>query len=155
MSADSFLIDTLGTGEVTAYVPWKALTGEQKAFQAEKMAVHAAMVDRMDREIGRIVEYLESIEALDNTVIFILSDNGASAEMLVRGGGHDRNVPMGSEKSYLCLGPGWSWASNAPLRRSKIWVHEGGISTPLIVHWPDGIKAKNKLRRNIQDMSST
>jgi arylsulfatase len=56
---------------------------------------------------------------------------------------------MGSAESYLCLGPGWSSMSNAPFRRHKIWVHEGGVSTPLIVHWPDGIAAHGELRHDV------
>ncbi len=107
------------------------------------MAIHAAMVDRMDREIGKIVEQLKAMDALDNTAIFFLSDNGASAEIMVRGDGHDRQAPMGSAASYLCLGPGWSSCANTPFRRHKTWVHEGGISTPLIVHWPSGFQARN------------
>jgi arylsulfatase A-like enzyme len=76
----------------------------------------------------------------------IPSDNGASAEIMVRNGGHDPAAPMGSAKSYLCLGPGFSSACNTPHRRHKTWVHEGGISTPLIVHWPAGIKGSGELR---------
>ena len=56
------------------------------------------------------------------------------------------NAPIGSAKSYVCLGPGWSRAANTPFRRHKTWVHEGGIATPLIVYWPHGIKAKGELR---------
>ena len=80
---------------------------------------------------------------------FFLSDNGASAELLIRGDGNDPAVPMGSAESYLCLGPGWSSMSNSPFRRHKIWVHEGGVSTPLIVHWPDGISAHGELRHDM------
>jgi arylsulfatase len=86
--------------------------------------------------------------ALDNTVIFFASDNGASAEIMVRGDGHDPAAAPGSAASYLCLGPGWSSAANTPLRHHKTWVHEGGINTPLIVHWPAGIKARGELRQN-------
>jgi arylsulfatase len=110
------------------------------------MAIHAAMVDRMDREIGRLVQQLKHMNAFDNTLIMFLSDNGASAEIMVRNGGHDPQAPAGSAASYLCLGPGFSSACNTPHRRHKTWVHEGGISTPLIAHWPQGITAKNELR---------
>jgi arylsulfatase len=65
---------------------------------------------------------------------------------MVRNGGHDPAAAPGSAASYLCLGPGFSSACNTPHRRHKTWVHEGGISTPLIAHWPAGIKAKNELR---------
>jgi arylsulfatase len=66
---------------------------------------------------------------------------------MVRGGGHDPNAPPGSEKTYLCLGPGFSSACNTPFRRHKVWVHEGGIATPFIVHWPAGINDKGTLRQ--------
>jgi arylsulfatase len=59
---------------------------------------------------------------------------------MIRGDGHDQQAPAGSADSYLCLGPGWSKAANTPFRRHKTWVHEGGISTPLLAHWPAGIK---------------
>jgi arylsulfatase len=83
---------------------------------------------------------------LENTLIFFASDNGASAEIMVRHGGHDPKAAPGSAASYLCLGPGFSSAANTPFRRHKTWVHEGGIATPLIVHWPAGIRARGELR---------
>ncbi len=136
----------LGPAEVKYPIPWNELTPEQKEFQTTKMAIHAAMVHIMDEAVGMVVEQLQKMGVLDNTVIFFASDNGASAEIMVRGDGHDPNAPMGSEKTFLCLGPGWSSASNTPFRRHKTWVHEGGISTPLIVHWPHGITARGELR---------
>ena len=136
----------LGSGEVNRPLPWAELTDEQRRFQATKMAIHAAMVDRMDQEIGRIIAQLKSMGAFENTLIMFASDNGASAEIMVRNGGHDPQAAPGSAGSYLCLGPGFSSACNTPHRRHKTWVHEGGISTPLIVHWPAGISNKNELR---------
>ncbi|MCU0784577.1 MAG: arylsulfatase [Verrucomicrobia bacterium] len=138
----------LGPDEVNRPLPWDELTEAQHKFQAAKMAIHAAMIDRIDEEIGRVVAQLKAMGAYDNTLILFASDNGASAEIMVRGDGHDPNAPPGSAKSYLCLGPGWSSAANTPLRRHKTWVHEGGISTPLIVHWPAGITARGELRHN-------
>jgi arylsulfatase len=138
--------EALGPAEVWREVAWNTLTMEQQAFQAAKMQVHAAMVDRMDREIGRIVDQLREMAAFENTVLFFLSDNGASAEIMVRGDGHDRAAPSGSAQSFLCLGPGWSKAANTPFRRHKTWVHEGGIATPFIVHWPAGINTHGELR---------
>ncbi len=138
----------LGAGEINRPLPWTELSDEQREFQATKMSIHAAMVDRMDQEIGRVVEQLRKMNALDNTLILFASDNGASAEIMVRGDGHDRSAPPGSAAMFLCLGPGWSSAANTPLRRHKTWVHEGGISTPLIAHWPAGIAARGELRHN-------
>ena len=139
-------MEKLGPGEVNRPLPWSELTEEQRRFQATKMAIHAAMVDRMDQEIGRVLAQLRAMGAFENTLIFFASDNGASAEIMVRHGGHDSTAAPGSEKTYLCLGPGFSSACNTPFRRHKTWVHEGGNSTPLIVHWPKGIAAKNELR---------
>ncbi len=141
-------IKQLGLGEVIRPLPWDSLTDKQKRFQATKMAIHAAMIDRVDQEIGRVIQQLKKMGAYENTLIFFASDNGASAEIMVRGGGHDPDAPMGSAQTYLCLGPGFSSAANTPFRRHKTWVHEGGISTPLIAHWPDGIKAKGELRHS-------
>jgi arylsulfatase A-like enzyme len=138
--------EKLGPGEVKYPLPWGELTEEQKSFQTDKMAIHAAMVDRMDQEVGKILKQLDAMQAIDDTLILFMSDNGASAEIMVRGGGHDRSAPPGSDATYLCLGPGWSTVANTPFRRHKTWVHEGGISTPLIAHWPKGISARGELR---------
>ncbi|WP_010586518.1 arylsulfatase [Schlesneria paludicola] len=143
---ESELRERIGPGEIGRAVAWTDLTEEQKRFQADKMAIHAAMVDRMDREVGRVIDQLRAMDVLENTLIFFLSDNGASAEQLIRGDGHDPAVPAGSAKSFLGLGPGWSTVSNAPFRMHKSWVHEGGIATPLIVHWPQGLTTTGELR---------
>ena len=82
----------VGPGEVGYAVSWDALTPEEQAFQAAKMEVHAAMVDRMDREIGRILDRVRALGEFDNTIILFASDNGASAEQIIRGDGHDMNV---------------------------------------------------------------
>src|SRR5690606_28143798 len=72
--------------------------------------------------------------------------NGADATVMVRGDGHDPAADPGSAGSFLCLGPGWATASNTPFRRHKIWLHEGGIATPLIISWPGRIHAAGQLR---------
>ncbi len=132
-------MEQLGPNEVNRPILWGDLTPSQKTFQAAKMAVHAAMVDRMDHEIGRILEQIQSMEAEENTLVIFLSDNGASAEMMVRGDGHSQQAPAGSAQTFLSLGPGWSTMCNTPLRRHKTWVHEGGIATPFIAYWPAGL----------------
>lgn len=144
---ENFMLSKYGEGEVFQSGPWDQLTPKQQEFQAMKMAVHAAMVDKLDQEVGRVIAELKRMHQYENTIIFVMSDNGASAEMMIRGRGHDANAEIGSADTHLCLGPGMASLSNTPFRRSKIWVHEGGISTPLIVHYPDGIKAKNEIRR--------
>lgn len=136
----------LGPNELNRPLPWQGLSDAQRQFQADKMAVHAAMVDRMDREIGRVIAQLRAMGALDDTLVCFLSDNGASAEIMVRGDGHDPEAAAGTAGTFLCLGPGWSSLCNTPFRRHKTWVHEGGIATPLIVHWPKGIAARGELR---------
>jgi arylsulfatase len=136
----------IGPAEINRPLPWDTLTPEQRDLQATKMAIHAAMVDRMDQEIGRVLAQVKAMGQLDNTIVLFLSDNGASAEMMVRGDGHDQNAPPGSAATFLCLGPGFSSLANTPFRRHKTWVHEGGITTPLIVHWPKGIAARGELR---------
>ncbi|MBL7223781.1 MAG: arylsulfatase, partial [Candidatus Brocadiae bacterium] len=137
----------IGPGEAGHAVPWDSLSEQQKELQATKMAIHAAMIDRMDREIGRVLDQLAAMDAMDNTVILFVSDNGASAEQIIRGDKHDPAAPPGSWRSYLCLGPGWSTAANTPFRYHKSWVHEGGISSPFIVHWPAGLREHGGLRR--------
>lgn len=139
----------LGAGESEFPVAWDELSDEQKRFQATKMEIHAAMVDRMDQEIGRIVEQLRSMGELENTLIVFLSDNGASAEIMIRDDGHDPMAEMGSAGSHLCLGPGWSTNCNAPFRKHKTWVHEGGIATPCIVHWPAQVKISNMWHQQV------
>ncbi len=142
------LEEQIGPGEAPFAVAWDTLTDQQKKFQAGKMAIHAAMITRMDAEIGRIVRQLQKMGAYENTLILFASDNGASAEQIIRGDKHDKSAPPGSGKSYLCLGPGWSTAANTPWRLHKHWNHEGGISSPLIAHWPQGITAKGQLRHD-------
>lgn len=139
----------ISSNEVARAVAWAEVSDEQRRFQATKMAIHAAMIDRMDREIGRVLDQLRAMGALDNTVVMFASDNGSSAEFLNRGDKHDPAASMGSGESFLCLGPGWSAVGNAPFRLHKSWVHEGGISTPLIVQWPEGIRSKGKLRHAV------
>jgi arylsulfatase len=126
---------------------WKSLSGKEQEDWEWRMAIHAAMVDRMDQEIGRVLDQVRKRKQWENTLILFASDNGASAERILRGDGHAPGAPPGSAKSYLCLEPPWANLANAPLRKSKIFTHEGGISTPLIVHWPAGFKARGELRR--------
>lgn len=145
LSADQ-LRDQISPNEVAVACAWSDLSQQQQDFQAAKMAIHAAMIDRMDREIGRVLDQLKRMGALENTLVMFASDNGTSAELLNRGDMHDPASELGSGGSFLCLGPGWSTVGNTPFRMHKSWVHEGGISTPLIVQWPEGIKARGEFR---------
>ena len=136
-------------GEMRYAKPWYHLSDKEKHLQATKMAIHAAMVDRIDKEVGRILDQLRAMGEAENTLVLFLSDNGASAEQIIRGDGHDPDAPLGSAGSYLCLGPGFSTASNTPLRRHKFWTHEGGIATPMIAYWPKGIEAEGAFRHSV------
>lgn len=145
------------------------------------MEVYAAMVESMDRGVGRIVDTLTKHGAIDNTIIFYLQDNGGCAEQVGRrkkGGirrrppqatlpplGPDtfqphiipkqtrdgfpvrmgRGVMPGPADTYIAYGRGWANVSNTPFREYKHWVHEGGISTPLIVHWPKGLQRAGQI----------
>ena len=140
-------LKVLGEGEVNRPVPWNDLTEKQKEFQLVKMTIHAAMIERIDIEVGRMIKQLQAMNAFEDTVIFFLSDNGASAEMMVRGDGHDPEAAPGSAGSYLCLGPGWSTVANTPFRKHKTWTHEGGSCTPFIVHWPKQIPQPGEIRK--------
>lgn len=111
-----------------------------------KMAIYAAQIDRMDQGIGKILNTLERQGRLDNTLILFLSDNGACAESGPLGRDFWNNgVTPGGEDSYQSYGQSWSNTSNTPFRLHKHWTHEGGISTPLIVHWPEVIKKGGQL----------
>lgn len=163
-------------------LPWSDVTDKTREIAC--MEVYAAMVERMDHGIGRIVETLKQQDRLDNTLIFYLQDNGGCAEPLGRGRTKDRqdgprldrptlpkiaaeelpaaliptqtrdgypvrqgpNVMPGPADTYIAYGRGWATVSNTPFREYKHWVHEGGISTPLVVHWPSGIQTPGQLR---------
>lgn len=139
----------ISPAEVGRAVAWNDLNEEERRFQATKMAIHAAMIDRMDREIGRVLDQVRAMGMLDNTLVVFASDNGTSAEFVNRGDRHQPSAAPGSAGSFLCLGPGWSTVGNTPFRLHKSWVHEGGISTPFIVHWPRGIASRGELRHAV------
>ena len=143
---------------------------QQKEWLLRCMEVYAAQIDRMDQGIGRIVEALERNGQLDNTLVIFLADNGACAEdipesvtvdelvnklMIARAAtragdpvhfGNDTGRMPGPENTYQSYGTAWANLSNTPFRLYKHWIHEGGISTPLIVHWPDGIAERGGIR---------
>jgi arylsulfatase len=93
----------------------------------------------MDQGIGRVLQKLEEQKQLDNTLIFFLSDNGGCAEIIDQS--EKKGTPPGPPEGFLSYGIGWANASNTPFRLYKHFVHEGGISTPLIAHWPKGMEA--------------
>ncbi len=122
-------------------VDWDALSPEKQDEMDHRMAIYAAQIDRMDQNIGRLLNQLEASGELSNTLIFFLTDNGACAEGGDLGGG--KKELLGTDKGFLLsYGQSWANASATPFKRYKHWVHEGGINTPLIVHWPDEIKGE-------------
>ena len=152
---------------------------EFREWDERNMEVYAAMVDNMDRGIGRIVSALKDAGQFENTLICFLQDNGGCAEAMgrepkgavradtatlppmgkdelqpnmipkqTRDGfpmRHGKGVMAGGGDTYIGYGEAWATVSNTPFRKHKHWVHEGGISTPLIAHWPAGISRKGEL----------
>ena len=102
-----------------------------------RMAVYAAMIERMDRGIGRVVETLRKTGRLDDTLILFLSDNGGCAEQY----NLTPEIAPGPKESFRTLDAGWAAATNTPFRKFKNWDHEGGICTPGIAHWPGRVPA--------------
>ncbi|MFM7531315.1 MAG: arylsulfatase [Rubrivivax sp.] len=148
--------------------PWTE--AEHKAWLLRCMEVYAAQIDRMDQGIGRIVRALEEAGRLDNTLFIFLADNGACAEDIPEGVsleelvdklmiarshtrsgepvhiGNNASIMPGPENTYQSYGQAWANLSNTPFRLYKHWIHEGGISTPLIMHWPQGITERGAIR---------
>jgi arylsulfatase len=107
------------------------------------MAVYAATVHRMDKAVGDLVEGLKQRGVFDNTLILFMSDNGGNAEAGPKG--RTNGDPSKADSDWFC-GESWAFPQNTPFRLFKHYSHEGGISSPLIAHWPAGITAKNELR---------
>jgi arylsulfatase len=122
------------------YATWDSLSEDEKKEQALTMAVYAAMVDRMDQNIGKLLDQIEQLGETENTLVIFASDNGASAEVVRRGLNVPGEGPIGSMTRWTSQGGDWANVSNTPLRYYKNYSHEGGINTPLIAHWPAGIK---------------
>jgi arylsulfatase len=143
---------------------------DYKAWQARRMEVYAAQLDRMDKGVGRILAQLEAAGELDDTLVIFLSDNGASDEVLplvelerfkqrsdilrtrTRDGrevriGNEPGIAPGPEDTYASYGRAWANLSNTPFRYYKRWVHEGGIATPFVVRWPAGGLAQGSVVR--------
>jgi arylsulfatase len=131
-----------------------------KKWEARCMEVYAAQIDRMDQGIGRIVAALSQAGQLDNTLILFLQDNGACAETngrradvpTPRGTRGGPGVMPGGADTWMAYGRNWANVSNTPFRQYKHFVHEGGISTPLIAHWPRGIAARGALDRTLSHL---
>lgn len=140
--------------------PWLSLPEDRREDLARRMALYAAMVNHVDNGIGRIVEHLKKSGNFDNTIILILSDNGACYEWgpfgfdkASRAGItvlHEGEAlqTMGGPGTYMAYGSGWANLCNTPFRLYKHFTHQGGIASPLIVHWPDGVKSPGRWVRD-------
>ncbi|MBI4766519.1 MAG: arylsulfatase [Deltaproteobacteria bacterium] len=142
---------------------WETLSKDQKALYARFMEVFAGFLEHTDYHIGRLLYFLESSGQLDNTLIMLVSDNGASSEGGPNGSINESRIynlapytldenlkvmdQLGGPESYPNYPWGWTWAGNTPLKRWKRETHEGGVADPLIVHWPAGIKSGGEKRR--------
>ena len=141
---------------------WDSLSGDQRRLYAREMEVFAGFLSHTDHHIGRLIEFLRTIGELDNTLIMVISDNGASAEGGVTGTTNEaeffNNCPGPVEDSLKVIdelgGPkhfnhypwGWTFAGNTPFRRWKRETYRGGASDPFIVHWPARIKGGGEVR---------
>ena len=126
---------------------WDTAT-DQKTW-TRKMAVYAAMIDRMDQNIGRIIKTLKSNRQFDNTMIVFISDNGGCAENVANRNFNDSNVKIGARGSYVTYDTPWANVSNTPFKKYKRFLHEGGIITPCIIHWPAKIKPQKGYKDGI------
>jgi arylsulfatase len=119
------------------HVPaWDSLSEDERQWEADRMEVFAAMVDVVDQSMGRLVDYLKEHDAFDNTLILFCSDNGACPFERTRG----RYLKPWDPKSYWTYDASWAHAGNTPFRLYKQNQHEGGIASPLVAHWPAGLK---------------
>jgi arylsulfatase len=141
---------------------WDSLPAAEKRLYARMMEVYAGFLTHTDYHIGRLLDFLKSIGEFENTVIMVISDNGASSEGGPTGSVNENlffnNVPesleenlkaldkLGSAETFNHYAWGWTWAGNTPFRRWKRETYRGGISDPLIVHWSQGIEAKGEIR---------
>jgi arylsulfatase len=141
---------------------WESLPASERAFMARTHEVFAGFMSHADHQIGRIVSFLSGIDALDNTILLVLSDNGASAEGGPTGSVNEQRFAfgfpddmaenlarvgdLGGDRAYNHYAWGWAWAGNTPLQLWKRYAWLGGTRTPLIVHWPAGIAARGEVR---------
>ena len=141
----------LSQGESRSY-DWATANQE---FEDLRMAVYAAMIDCVDQNIGRILATLDELDEDQNTLVMFLSDNGGCAEE--PGGRDPQKRTPGPVDDYVAVGPAWGWAQNAPFRRYKSWLHEGGITTPFIAWWPGHVQAReiNRQPAHIIDILPT
>ena len=119
------------------HVPaWDSLNKEEQLWEADRMEVFAAMVEILDENVGRLIDFLEERKILDNTLVLFCSDNGACPFERTKG----RDLKPWDARSWWTYDASWAMAGNTPFRLYKQNQHEGGIASPLVVHWPKGLK---------------
>ena len=133
------VIDSTFSLSESTHTPWDSLTNDQKKYETRIMEVYAAMIDRVDQNIGRLLSHVNNLGYADNTIILFVSDNGASAEV-VNLNNDDDSAPIGSMGRWISLGKDWANVSNTPYRFYKNYSFEGGINTPFIAYWPGKIE---------------
>lgn len=119
---------------------WDSLTTKQQRHQDLMMATYAGMIDRVDQNTGRLIEHLQKTNRWENTLFLFLSDNGACPFQRSKKETINQQLKPWDSDSFWTYDKGWAHANNTPFREYKQNQHEGGITTPLIVHWPNGIR---------------
>jgi arylsulfatase len=166
--------DTKLTERIDAIPAWDSLNADEKRLYTRQMEVFAAQLEHCDAQIGRVIDTLERIGELDNTLIFVTSDNGASGEGGLAGTFNETYVLNGLQTpfdanmrhidrwgqwdTYPHYHAGWAMAGNTPFRYFKQSEHRGGQADALVVHWPDGIRGKGEIRsqyHHITDIAPT
>ena len=127
---------------------WETLDKAKQKEMDERMAIYAAMIDSMDQAIGHILKAVADLDQTENTMVLFLADNGGCDESGLYGFERKKGGKLGTDSSFASYGLCWANASNTPFQFFKKDNHEGGIASPLIVHWPEGIEkeAHGKLR---------
>lgn len=125
------------------HVDWESLSQDEKAKEERKMEVYAAMIDRLDQNIGRVLDKIKVLGKEENTLVIFVSDNGASAEVV----NIDGSGEIGTLTRWTSLGPDWANVGNTPLRYYKNYSYEGGIRTPMVAYWPKGIQNQGSFNR--------
>ena len=138
LKSDLFLRDYKLSPRPRHVPSWESLSNDEKAWEARRMEVFAAMVDVVDQNVGRLISHLKEKGEWDNTLFLFCSDNGACPFERTRG----KDLEPWDPASYWCYDVGWAHVGNTPFRLYKQNQHEGGISSPLIAHWPRGLSAK-------------
>lgn len=161
--ADEKSVDGKPWNKTDVVRPWDSLSKEEQQLFCRMAEVYAGFLSHTDHEIGRLLDFLEKSGELDNTIVVLVSDNGASGEGGPNGSVNENKFfndiedkiednlkhleELGSPATYNHYPVGWAWAFNTPFKMWKRYNFEGGVADAMIVSWPKGIKAKGELRK--------